>query len=95
MDRFPYRAERRPSSKVLLIISIDTCHYTHTRTYTHRAQRHTHRVRNKIQLKALRDSDNSFIIKSGYQRFFHKSNYKYIHTDPRLQFGLTPGSNVF
>lgn len=94
MNRFPYRAER-PSSKVLLIISIDIGHYTHTCTYTHRAQMDTHRVRNKIQLKVLRDSDNSFIIKSRYQRFFHKSNYKHIHTDPILQFGQTPGSNVF
>lgn len=31
-------------------------------------------------------------IKRRYQRFFHKSNYKYFDTDLTLQFGQTPGN---
>lgn len=86
MSMFHHRAKRGPYANVLLIIAANISHLLHKCTHTDLG------IKSK---GTLHEIVTISIIKSRYQRFFHKSNCKCFDTDLKLQFGQTPGNLAF
>lgn len=89
MSMFHHRAKRDPtqmcywsSLHILVILHIHALHTCTQRDLGIKSKGTLHEI---VTIS---------IIKSRYQRFFHKSNYKYLDTDLTLQFGQTPGNSA-